>query len=74
MVGLTGAGLAAIPNRGGVVLQDRPAQTEVRVTTNPLQGNQAAIRDGARNSARDAQAVIGGQSALWPGGGGRRIR
>lgn len=45
MVGFTGVGLAT-PDRGGVVLQDRTARTEVRVTKNPLQGNQDAIRDG----------------------------
>jgi hypothetical protein len=46
MVGFTGVGLAVTPDRGGVVLQDRTARTEVRVTKNPLQGNQDAIRDG----------------------------
>jgi len=45
MVGFTGVFLAATPDRGGVALQDRTARTEARVT-NPLQGNQDAIRDG----------------------------
>ena len=48
MVGFTGVGLAVTPDRGGVVLQDRTARTEVRVTKNPLQGNQDAIRDGGK--------------------------
>ena len=46
MVGFTGVFLAATPDRGGVALQDRTARTEARVTKNPLQGNQDAIRDG----------------------------
>ncbi len=46
MVGFTGVCLAATPDRGGVALQDRTARTEARVTKNPLQGNQDAIRDG----------------------------
>ena len=46
MVGFTGVGLAATPDREGVVLQDRTARTEARVTVNPLQGNQDAVRDG----------------------------
>ena len=46
MVGFTGVFLAATPDRGGVAQQDRTARTEARVTKNPLQGNQDAIRDG----------------------------
>jgi len=46
MVGFTGVFLAATPDRGGVALQDRTARTEARVTKNPLQGNQDAIREG----------------------------
>jgi len=46
MVGFTGVFLAATPDRVGVALQDRTARTEARVTKNPLQGNQDAIRDG----------------------------
>ena len=46
MGGFTGVGLAVAPAGGGVVLQDRTARTEARVTKNPLQGNQDAIRDG----------------------------
>ena len=46
IVGLTGVGLAATPDREGVVLQDRTTRTEARVTVNPLQGNQNAVRDG----------------------------
>ncbi len=45
IVGFTGVCLAA-GDRGGGVLQDRPARTEARETKNPLQGNQDAIRDG----------------------------
>jgi cytochrome c oxidase cbb3-type subunit 3 len=44
MVGFTGTGRAT-PALGGA-LQDPTARTETRVTKNPLQGNQDAIRDG----------------------------
>ena len=46
MVGFTGVGLAMTPDRESPALQDRTARTEARVTKNPLQGNQDAIRDG----------------------------
>jgi cytochrome c oxidase cbb3-type subunit III len=46
MVGFTGMGLAVTPGRAGVLQQERTARTEARVTKNPLQGNQDAIRDG----------------------------
>ena len=46
MIGFTGVGHALTPDRDGVVLQDRTARTEARVTKNPLEGNQDAIRDG----------------------------
>ena len=46
MIGVTGVGHALTPDRGGVALQDGTARTEVRVTKNPLGGNQEAIRDG----------------------------
>jgi cytochrome c oxidase cbb3-type subunit 3 len=46
MAGFTGVGLAVTADRDGVAPQDRTARTDARVTTNPLQGNQDAIRDG----------------------------
>ena len=45
MVGFTGAGLIAASRRGDAP-QDRTARTDARVTKNPLQGNQDAVRDG----------------------------
>ena len=77
MVGFTGAGLAVTPDRGGVVLQDRTARTEVRVTKNPLQGNQDAIRDGGTKfrsrcagcHGPDARGYIGPDiTGLWASG------
>lgn len=47
MVGFTTVGRAVAPDHGMVVAQDRTAPTDVRVTKNPLEGNQDAIRDGA---------------------------
>ena len=44
--------LAVTPDRGGVGLQDRAARMEARVTNNPLQGNQDAIRDGLKDASR----------------------
>src|SRR5712692_12070567 len=46
MLAFTGVGLAVTPDHEGVVTQDRIARTDVRVTKNPLEGNQDAIRDG----------------------------
>src|SRR5437773_4568900 len=46
LVGFGSAGLAVAPDRGDEMPQDRTARTEARVTKNPLQGNQDAIRDG----------------------------
>jgi cytochrome c oxidase cbb3-type subunit 3 len=46
MLGCTSVALAVTPDRGTVVPQDRTARTEARVTKNPLEGNQDAIRDG----------------------------
>ena len=77
MVGFTGVGLAATPDRGGVVLQDRTARTEVRVAKNPLQGNQDAIRDGGTKfrsrcagcHGPDARGYIGPDiTGLWASG------
>ena len=77
MVGFTGVGLAATPDRGGVVLQDRTAGTEIRVAKNPLQGNQDAIRDGGTKfrsrcagcHGPDAHGYIGPDiTGLWASG------
>jgi len=46
IVGFTGVCLAVAPDRESAALQDRTARPEPRVTGNPLQGNQDAIRDG----------------------------
>jgi putative heme-binding domain-containing protein len=46
MAGVSSAALAA-KDRGGDVLQDRPARADARVAKNPLLGNADAVRDGA---------------------------
>jgi putative heme-binding domain-containing protein len=46
IAGFTGVGLAVAADRDGGAPQARTARTDARVTTNPLQGNQDAIRDG----------------------------
>lgn len=76
-LGFTGVGLAVTPDRGNVVLQDRTARTEVRVTKNPLEGNQVAIRDGGTKfrtrcagcHGPDARGYIGPDiTGLWASG------
>jgi putative heme-binding domain-containing protein len=77
VIGSTGVGLAVTPDPGGVVLQDRTARTEVRVTKNPLQGNQDAVRDGGTKfrsrcagcHGPDARGYIGPDiTGLWASG------
>jgi cytochrome c oxidase cbb3-type subunit 3 len=78
MVGFACVGVAALTSdRGDMVLQDRTARTDVRVTKNPLQGNQDAIRDGGTKfrsrcagcHGPDARGYIGPDiTGLWASG------
>jgi cytochrome c oxidase cbb3-type subunit III len=78
MVGFTGLGLVAAPAATSRAQQDRAARTDARVTKNPLQGNQDAIRDGGTKfrsrcagcHGPDARGYIGPDiTGLWTAGG-----
>src|SRR5881397_1367145 len=73
MVGFTGVFLAATPDRGGVALQDRTARTEARVTKNPLQGNQDAIREGGTKFRSRCAGCRTGRARLYRSGYHRAV-